>query len=289
MGHFKEDSNNGDPAPPPYAAIDPANVAVPQSSAPTTAPTYTSGADGKGDSKGGAAPAHPGRKFPAALNAYYQKKPTLTFHLGESGARPLYAVRAHTGCSGKPQAVLHDGPSQAAADPPVLATARRASRWNNQLTVLMVPGDGGGGPETRVDMHAHSGWAKCRYAFSLPVGADGREETFEWRRSRGDEVRALDGYRRGWKLVRLGASSSSDDGGKEEEKEEEEEEGEEVVAAWAYNKSLSLTKAWKFRFLGAGVAGELGPRWEVVALISALRVWGIELETSSSAVVAANA
>lgn len=45
-----------------------------------------------------------------------------------------------------------------------------------------------------------------KWTFALPVGIDGEVEVFEWRRSRGSEIKQLSASWRGWKLVRMGSS-----------------------------------------------------------------------------------
>lgn len=138
---------------------------------------------------------------------------------------------------------------------------------------------------------------KNKWWFALPVGIDGEVETFEWRRSRGSEIKQLGASWRGWKLVRMGSSSrgqhdaaqyqdADDDSlprySSEDEKHERadsavasEESGEdEIVAVWAKTGTwTSLHDVGEFAFLGSGASGELGQRFAVMAIMTALCIW----------------
>ena len=90
------------------------------------------------------------------------------------------------------------------------------------------------------------------HSFEVEVGVGGGRmvrERFEWRSSRGAEVKDVGGSHRGHKLVRAN--------------------GGEVVATYA-EWSMSMTKQLGFQFVGSGAAGVLGERWAVMAVISAL-------------------
>jgi len=137
-----------------------------------------------------------------------------------------------------------------------------------------------------------------KWTFALPVGGDGAVEVerFEWRRSRGREIKQLGASWRGWKLVRLGRRSGQDEGAQWDEKDDEslpryssgdekdgradsahaiEENGEdEVVAVWAKTgRYTSLHDVGEFAFHGRGASGELGQRFAVMAVMTALCIW----------------
>lgn len=135
--------------------------------------------------------------------------------------------------------------------------------------------------------------------FALPVGVDGEVETFEWRRSRGSEIKQLGASWRGWKLVRLGGGRSEQSDASsyqfqdaddeslprystEDEKHqradsahESEDSGEnEIVAVWAKTGCwTSLHDVGEFAFHGTGASGELGQRFAVMAVMTALCIW----------------
>lgn len=135
---------------------------------------------------------------------------------------------------------------------------------------------------------------KSKWWFALPIGVNGELETFEWRRSRGSEVKSLGASWRGWKLVRtqragyerqsIDQLSSKDDESlpgysSEDEKgaggsASEEVADEEIVAVWAKSGTwTSLHDVGEFAFLGIGASGELGQRFAVMAVMTALSIW----------------
>lgn len=138
---------------------------------------------------------------------------------------------------------------------------------------------------------------KNKWTFALPVGIDGEVEVFEWRRSRGSEIKQLGASWRGWKLVRMGSSSRGQhEAAQFHEKDDEslpryssedekhgradsahgiEESGEdEIVAVWAKTGCwTSLHDVGEFAFLGSGASGELGQRFAVMAVMTALCIW----------------
>lgn len=204
--------------------------------------------------------------------------------LGEHQDRPLYALSFHSGFSGQPDLVLHNGPTE---DHPVLAAFQRESFSSSAIITLPPPPGCPGtrtGAEERLEP-ASSGFGSTTYVFTIETGPGNRRETFEWRHSRGGAVSQLGGKTSGWKLVRLatgppsglegpgqgGGSSSSAatfvGGG------DMSSDGKEVVAAWCWAVG-SITKKLKFQFLGSGrTPGVLGERWAIMAVVSALRIW----------------
>lgn len=132
---------------------------------------------------------------------------------------------------------------------------------------------------------------KSRWHFAIPVGSDGDVEVFEWRRSRGSEVKQIKGTWRGWKLVRLGNGRFPVSKGSEKRVDDDDdlslssgESGsgdgsdafsrEEVVAVWASSgRYTSLHDVGELHFLGSGARGELGDRWAVMALMSYMCIW----------------
>ena len=160
---------------------------------------------------------------------------------------------------------------------------------------------------------------KSKWWFALPIGPNGELETFEWRRSRGSEVKQLNASWRGWKLVRKGRTThehqnidqcskqdddslprySIDDEKSDSGSAVEESAGEEIVAVWAKTGTwTSLHDIGEFAFHGSGASGELGQRFAIMAVMTALSIWqkamrdaetagAVSASTSSSASVAA--
>lgn len=149
-------------------------------------------------------------------------------------------------------------------------------------------------PGSSVAETLHREPRKSKWWFALPIGANGELETFEWRRSRGSEVKSLGASWRGWKLVRTQRAGheresidqytkrdddslpgySSEDGKSDSGFASEEIAGEEIVAVWAKTGTwTSLHDVGEFAFRGSGASGELGQRFAVMAVMTALSIW----------------
>ncbi|KAI1360733.1 hypothetical protein F5Y08DRAFT_39922 [Xylaria arbuscula] len=267
--------DHGEAPPPPYQYN--ANSTYPPSE---PAPSYHGG-----ESSTGAGPiSGVNPKFPPVLNAYVKWGFTKTFHLGETKDTPSLAARWHSGFTKKPELELFDGPDDKGT---ILATANHESMFKSN-SILTIPAREGVPHDVesqRVTMSCPKLLKSKTYAFAADVGVgkETRREQFEWRSSHGSEVRELDGYRWGWKLVRLSGGSVSAGGDRGTRGSGSTSDGLEVVAAWAHNNSMSMTKAFKFQLMGSALTGMLGERGATVALISALRIWAIEIATSSAA------
>ncbi|KAI1172277.1 hypothetical protein F4777DRAFT_562371 [Nemania sp. FL0916] len=276
-------SGDGLPPPPPYQEVGDSTNAYPP---PGPAPTYEAGES----SSGSRAISNVQCKIPPSLNAYLPMAFTKTFHLGAKKDEPLFAVRSHSGFTKNPELVMYDGPSDKGH---VLATATYES-WKSRNSILTAPAREGAvdhdSEKQRVIMGAHISLKHQTYTFTADVGAgkETRNEAFEWRSSRGSEVKELDGYRWGWKLVRLSSRMEGGGGDRLTRELGSTSDGLEVVAAWAYNNSMSMTKAFKFQLLGSARTGTMGDRGAVLALMSALRIWWIEMNTAIAAGAAAS-
>lgn len=163
-------------------------------------------------------------------------------------------------------------------------------------------GSGSGSSSSKNVMHRFS-IEVGDLAAAVAGGVPARREDFEWRSTHGSEVQELTSWwSTGWKLVRLAsrveganggsgdgtsvvsgsgdAESSSSSSATQKQKQKQQRpagvtsDGKEIVAVWALNTaSLSMTKAFKFQFMGSGALGQLGERWEVMAVVTALRLW----------------
>ncbi|TPX08606.1 uncharacterized protein E0L32_009945 [Thyridium curvatum] len=221
------------------------------------------------------------RQFPPAFNVYSDGW-GRSFVLGEHQGAPLYAVRLHSGWSGEPDVVLHNGPS--ADRCPMLAAVDMHS-FGGDMTASLPPmpggGGGGGGGMGGTEVHIdadYGGWHRT-YRFQIEVGRPGgggpvRREAFEWRHSYGDAIASLGGSSHGWKLVRVakGPPPGAPEGSGFVPGGYVTSDGCEVVAAWT-DATMSMSKSAKFTFLGTGNSGLLGERWAVMAVVSALGLW----------------
>ncbi|KAK7734221.1 hypothetical protein SLS53_007869 [Cytospora paraplurivora] len=243
----------------------------------------------------------PPRQFPPSFNLYRDAFPVSrrSFFLGEHQAAPLYAVTAWTGWTSRANLVLHNG---AADDAPPLATVSY-DPWGRRMDVglpPLAPAHPAAIANAPVSIQMPTA-ARQKFVFrveipwphnssnnnSAAVGINGhqqqqqqrRKESFEWRRSNSLAVAGLGGRSQGWKLVRLSSEVPPHDpaalaaavlgGGPPSG------DGCEVVAVCA-QAVMSMTKLWKFAFVGTGSSGALGERWAVMAVVTGLAIWDQE-------------
>lgn len=268
--------------PPPYVETDGASSARPSTS---SAPPLT-------EFPKPVAPAS--RPFPAAFNVYTRSSWSgRRYSLGEHDSNPLYALTLHSGLSGQPHVVLHSGPDPEA---PPLATADKASgfsRLTGRVSMITLPALPNFGRDTTEEpLECAAGFLhKTTYSFSIEVetgvpaagGGALRREGFEWRATHGDEVKELGRCSRGWKLVRLHGEADGIGGTRAVRDAGTTSDGKEVVAVFGDCSSGWRTKVAQFRFLGAATAGCLGPRFAIMAVITALRIWDLQKKQQASA------
>lgn len=161
--------------------------------------------------------------------------------------------------------VFHDGPT---TDFPVMAIAVDPNKLGMKYKVDLpaVPSENFQ-PSTRM-LKRDLGMliAGQKYWFEIEVGLDlkRRTERFEWRRSRGKEVRGSDIFRRGWKLVRMNGTGS-----RPADLEGYARDGGEIVAVWTSH--LGITDMGRFQFLGSGLDG-LGEAFKLMAIVTCVAV-----------------
>lgn len=239
-------------------------------------------------------PHKPG-KIPGAINAYWPNKMSRKFHLGEHNDKPLFAGKVSSGWSrSKPELTIFDGPDSGTC--PMLAAITRVSMFGGKkYDISLPPLPGSGSSEhTKELLTTSSAWSAHVFQFSIEVqGVDSqlKREDFEWRSTRGEEVRGLGSkWTRGWKLVRMSSEAFRGPGGERHERDEgTTSDGKEIVAVWAHNSSWSMTKAFKFRFQGSALAGVLGERFDIMALATAVHMWHQELAANAASSSAAAA
>lgn len=120
------------------------------------------------------------------------------------------------------------------------------------------------------------------YRFETSVGPKGTRERFEWRKSHGKEIKELaTGISYGWKLVRLAEVVASARSRKERDHGST-SDGLEIVALVAHNGSWSMTKGFRFAFMGSGLDGTMGESWEIVVVTTAIQMWLIDIMASAA-------
>lgn len=233
--------------------------------------------------------------LPTRIAAAYQKswtKVTVLLSDASSPSSPAYAITLDKGWYGS--MTMRAGPD---VEDAALAKADPAGRVRQDFAVGL-PALGPGGEQRTEVLRYVVGWRHETYWFAMEVGR-GQVERFEWRRSRGGEVKGVEGGSGwGWKLVRMGAG---DAGGVEEAAEgrhghggDEDgngltSDGKEVVAVWANPGTLSFSKLGQFEFRGSGATGELGTLWSIMAVMSCMCIWQKSMQSAITAGVVAGA
>ncbi|KAH9897438.1 hypothetical protein F4778DRAFT_234874 [Xylariomycetidae sp. FL2044] len=252
----------------------------------------------------------PYRPFPPTMRAYYQWNLSglRTFHVcGDSETERLFAVKIHSGLSRRlplgtrPGLHLYNGPE---TETQLLAAAgdesQRASTpygFNTNSIIVLPSLKRMGLVEERMCAHTTAGQG-IAFRFDIEVGLDLklRRETFEWRKitkkEQDDETKS-GGFRLVWlssdpeqtASTSAGSSSSSRPvvpspsstdslakGG-----------GQEVVAIFSWTRTLTnLKHPFDFRFVGSGLAGKMGDRWALMAVITALRLWYLHMNLKTN-------
>lgn len=207
-----------------------------------------------------------------------------TLQVGVERDHPMFALHLHSNLLifGRPALTLHIGPTK---DGPRVAMVKDATlnplKSHDFDVYIPPPGFGrllNGDNNVKVPVQCDIFEVHRVYKFSVATNPDqqrqqqqgGQLERFEWRHTFGEEVGGLiGGPAAGWKLVRLDRDASASGGG---EGGGHTSDGKEVVAVWATGKK-TLKEAMKFRFLNAGVTGELGDSFSVAAVVSAMGMW----------------
>lgn len=193
-------------------------------------------------------------RFPPSF-VFYSKLWTSTSYIGTNKDSNLFAVDTGTRFNLRPrkQIVLYDGPNKSS---PILAFAEpeKGNTSTRCLVSIMVPRDSKAFNLIMTGNRIHS------LRFSIPI--DGADEDFEWRCSTGSETELLSQrFDRGWSLIRLGDARQ------------------EVVAVGSQPRSWR--KLAPFGFVSAGATGELGEVFEIVAVISYLRLYTLAVDTEN--------
>lgn len=214
-------------------------------------------------------------EFPPAFNVYLRDNSSGLHLLGQHRDEPIYAVWTHMGLTGKnSHVVLHNGPTNMH---PMIASAETTG---HHAVIRLPPLPGVDAENTREVLGNRSTLFSQSWEFAIEVGDPSgpdapHRERFEWRSSHGEELRQLDHntHSHGWKLVRLDKPAAVPAGRHGERAAGVTSDGLEVVAISAENQSFSTSKALRFAFLGSGATGELGDRFALMTVMSALWIW----------------
>ncbi|PHH79568.1 hypothetical protein CDD80_4448 [Ophiocordyceps camponoti-rufipedis] len=198
-------------------------------------------------------------KIPEKFNIYHESMSRLRLVLGEDKSHPSHIVSMPGGYYGK--LILYEGPTIDSDPVAVIRSGRKLGYYDDMELAPARASEQHRIEELRCE---GKGWSMI-YSFVTSTSEGALPEKFEWRSSRGEEVKALGEHSYGWKLVRLGSD-------------------EEVVAVGASAKmSRSLSKVGAFRFVGRGASGELGDSLAVMAVVSLVRIMQRQWQTGITA------
>ncbi|KAF7560786.1 hypothetical protein G7046_g3360 [Stylonectria norvegica] len=225
--------------------------------------------------------------------SYKKSYKRVAVFIKEPDCEPSYA--AFLGRDWDGDMIFHDGPND---EYPPLAGVQPDGRMNQDFAITL-PGVSPKGSGSRKEMLRYTPKHKRElYCFSMEVGTgpSRQVERFEWRRSRGSEVKSLGRSSWGWKLVRVGVEIAGVPAPADTSKLPGYEavdgwtsDGKEVVAVWADASKTSMMTIGEFEYRGSGATGELGALWRLMAATSSLCIWartsqiGVSASTSSAA------
>jgi hypothetical protein len=233
-------------------------------------PSSPSSSASSSSSRGGA-----GRtiRFPERL-VYNPAMVSTNSTLGPSKDEPRYLVQTRSkmiNCFGLGDLVLRDGTDKLA--PPIASVGNEKGSKKRRSLIRLAARDNANETALEVSM---DGDYRSTKSFMMPL-ANGYPAKFEWRQSRSEEVTRLNGSRMpcngGWKLVRVAAKPSQPG-------DPVSSEGDEVVAIGA--KPRTFHRSPEFAFVGAGARGELGENFEIVAVMSFLRLYELYMQYMAS-------
>lgn len=236
--------------------------------------------------------------FPQTMHMTWLKSwSKIAIHIAAPDSQPLYSISMPVGYGG--HTVLHPGPGAEA--PPMAYITRKGSNFTFNLPG--VPSSGLAPCE--VGMACEHPHTEVRYRFSMTVWHQGgqRTEVFEWRRSRGDQVKALGGSRNGWKLVRMGTGANVEVlapfqeftaanpvparklGDGQAATPGYAKDGYEVVAVFSEAKtfSMSMMDVGRFQYVGSGAAQAMGYHWALMAVLSGMCVFQHQMARQTNA------
>lgn len=239
----------------------------------------------------------PYRQFPPVMNAYYQWPSIKTFNLcGATKEDRLCVVEMHTGYSGtsplglKAGLLLHNGMS---TKDPILAVAgdesqfaARVYAFNANSAIMLPPLEARASHRamtTEIMRPSATSDNGVTFVFSIEVGEKLQRERFEWRKfKKGDGDEASPG---GFKLLRLSSSFKKTDtstGGSSSKGDcSSSPTGNdcEVVALMTLTRSWAKMKhPFSLELTGSALSGALGERWTLMVVITAVRLWSLNVQ-----------
>ncbi|KAI1116703.1 hypothetical protein F5Y14DRAFT_406301 [Nemania sp. NC0429] len=216
-------------------------------------------------------PSSGGSRFPAELNLYY---PSGAFFLGPNLSQPLYSVHVsyrHV-IPLELEITLRTGPD---SEFPAFGTLRISGSHVHLWAPKQVDVDLSQASVAQLGPTGLLGTGYGTYVFSVPVLSTGLVEEYVWKHSIVPDILQVSS---GWTLSRKPSSegeasgSGSAAGAAAGAATSSRGVSNETVATLSFKKD-SRSKIGTIRFEGSGATGELGDRWAVVAILTALAIW----------------
>lgn len=210
-------------------------------------------------------------KFPRKF-LYHYRWFSSTSYLGPSKEEPLFVVKTPNKmiCIRRKEIIIQDGIDK--LNPPLASVGPEKGSKGTRSMIRVAPKPGA--PKDDCLEISMSGDYSLTHKFTLPL-ENGRVERFEWRNTKGDEVRELSGgFNLGWKLVRMDGPVIVPD--ETNRGKGYTSDGKEVVAVGAHPRWFKSSP--QFEFLGCGARGELGETFEVVAVTSFVRLYELHVQ-----------
>ncbi|KAI1170437.1 hypothetical protein F4777DRAFT_118075 [Nemania sp. FL0916] len=209
------------------------------------------------------APPQANSRFPTELNLYF---PSGSFFLGLSVTQPLYSLSVDHRQFTPPEVeiVLRAGPDR---ESPTLATLNIRGNdvriWApKQAEVDLSPFSISTFPPT-----GRLGTGYGTYVFTVPVLGSDQSEEYAWTHSSVPDILQVKTH---WTLSRK--QSGNDASGSGSRPSGAPRARDETVATLSFKKD-SRSKIGTIKFEGSGATGELGDRWALVTILTALAVW----------------
>ncbi|KAL2147144.1 hypothetical protein VTI28DRAFT_574 [Corynascus sepedonium] len=227
------------------------------------------------------------RSFPAVMNLYANYSGILeamtTFKLcGSSASDVLYIAQIHFGYTSRCPLhfrrgiYLRNGTSLKA---PILAATGEVFRlplflflFDSKTSVMLPPLDMEKNPRDMVTELLRASITKeqaVAFRFTVEVGTKRiQREEFEWRKSNGKETGVREKGARyelrplATTLSALASSSSSFPP----------EDGSNILAELTFDNVLSFKHLFTLKLMGAGLTGEMGDRWTLMVVMTALSI-----------------
>lgn len=204
-------------------------------------------------------------------------------YLGVTKDEPMHLVRTPRFTMGSGDIVLLSGTDK--LDTPIASIgALNLKRGTGAAAEIRFKPRPGSSISQPMDISMTNG-LKNKYQFTVPVGPAGRQATFEWRQSTGELVQNLaGGFQYGMKLVHLDGAvgSSSLDLEKDSQATVVASDGKPIVAIFAAVRPQANHA--KFHFMNEGATGELGEVFEIVAMMSFMRLYELQLSQGGVAI-----